>query len=119
MNPNLDAHGVVDLCDVEVDPEGDGDEVGEEEDEAEEVEVPGAVEALQAHHDHREDDGGGEQDLGQVVELLVEQPDLGVSVNEHILKIRICLIHPPAHLNIRIYSNMGPLVCKGLQNDPY
>ena len=52
MNPNLDAHGVVDLCDVEVDPEGDGDEVGEEEDEAKEVEVPRTIEPLQAHHDH-------------------------------------------------------------------
>ena len=44
---------------------------------------------------------------------------VGNAANEHISKIRICLIHPPAHSNIRIYSNMGALVCTGLQNDPY
>ena len=68
---------MVDLGDVEVHPEADGDQVGEEEDEPEEVEVPGPVEPLEAHHDDGEDHGGGEEDLGQVVELLVEQPDLG------------------------------------------
>ena len=67
MNPFLYAHGVVDLSDVQVDPEADGDQVGEEEDEAEEVEVPGTVEPLQAHHDDGEHHGGGEEHLGRVV----------------------------------------------------
>ena len=70
MNPNLDAHGVVDLGDVEVDPEWDWDEVGEEEDEAEEVEVPRPVEPLQAHHDHRQHHRRREENLGKNSEVV-------------------------------------------------
>ena len=64
MNSDLYAHGVVDLGYVEVDPEANGDEVGEEEDEAEEVEVPRPVEPLQAHHDHRQHHRRREENLG-------------------------------------------------------
>ena len=65
MNPFLDAHGVVDLGDVEVDPEADGDQVGEQQDEPEDIDVPGAVEALQADHDERQRHCGHKQQLEQ------------------------------------------------------
>ena len=42
---------IVDFAHVQVDPETDWDQVGEEQDEPENVDVPGAVESLQAHHD--------------------------------------------------------------------
>lgn len=54
----------------------DGDDVGEEQQEAEEVAVPRACEALQRDHDERQGHEGHEQRLGQPVELQVQQTDL-------------------------------------------
>ncbi len=73
----LDGPRVVYLSHVQVHTQADGDQVGEEEDEAEEVDVPRPVEALEYDHHEGESDGGDEQHLGQLVQLLVDQSHLG------------------------------------------
>ena len=55
--------GVEDLAQVQVDPEADGDEVGEEENKAEHVVVPGTVESLQDDHDQGQHHRSGKQHL--------------------------------------------------------
>ena len=52
-----------DLAQVQVDPEADGDEVGEEENKAEHVVVPGTVESLQDDHDQGQHHRSGKQHL--------------------------------------------------------
>lgn len=54
----------------------DGDDVGEENGESEEVDVPQTHKPLQSHHDHRQNHLGQKQSLGQTVQLQVQQADL-------------------------------------------
>ena len=72
----LDEPGVDGLGHVDVDAETDGDDVWEEEDESEKVAVPGAVEALERHHDKTQDYHWYEENFGQVVDLEVEETAL-------------------------------------------
>jgi hypothetical protein len=72
-----DTVGIVDLGHIQVDSQGDGDDVGEEEDEAEELDDPLALEVVQGHHEEAEEDHAEEEEFGELVELQVELAYLG------------------------------------------
>ena len=73
----VDTVGIVDLGHVKVDSEGDRDDIGQEEDEAEELDDPLALEVVQGHHEEAEEDHAEEQEFGELVELQVELAYLG------------------------------------------
>ena len=77
----VDAVGVVDLRHVQVDSEGDGDDVGEEQYKAEELDDPLALELVERHHYQRDEDHHCEEALRHPVELEVQLPHLGLSVS--------------------------------------
>ena len=54
----------------------DWDDVGEQDDEPEQVPEPGPYEALQGDHHHRQQHLGQEQGLGETVQLQVQQAHL-------------------------------------------
>ena len=54
----------------------DGDDVGEQHDEPEQVPEPGSHEALQGDHHHGQQHLGQEQGLGEPVQLQVQQAHL-------------------------------------------
>lgn len=47
----------------------DGDDVGEQQEEADDLEVPAPGEVLKGHHDQRHHHQSAEEDLGQAVHL--------------------------------------------------
>lgn len=55
----------------------DGNDVGEQEQKADDLQVPAAGEVLQGHHDQRHHHQRTEQDLGEAVYLQVKQANLG------------------------------------------
>lgn len=55
----------------------DGHDVGEEQQEAEDLQVPASGKVLQSHHDQRHHHQRPKQDLSQTVHLQVKQADLG------------------------------------------
>jgi hypothetical protein len=76
LGVSIDTVGIVDLGHVQVDSEGDGDDVGEQEDETEELDDPLALEVVQSHHEEAEKDHAKEQEFRELIELKVELPDL-------------------------------------------
>ena len=68
----LDLPGVEDLAHVEVHPEADRDEVGEEKDKAEHVDIPGTVETFQHDHHKSYSYSGEEQHFRDPIQLLVQ-----------------------------------------------
>lgn len=55
----------------------DGNDVGEQEEEADDLQVPAASEVLKGNHNQRHHHQGAEEDLGEAVHLEVKQADLG------------------------------------------
>lgn len=55
----------------------DGDDVGEQEEEADDLQVPATSEVLKGHHDQRHHHQSTEEDLREAVHLQVKQADLG------------------------------------------
>lgn len=55
----------------------DGNDVGEQEQEADDLQVPAASKVLQGHHDQRHHHQCTEQDLGEAVHLQVKKANLG------------------------------------------
>lgn len=54
----------------------DGNDVGKQEEEADDLEVPTAGKVLKGDHDQRHHHQGTEEDLGEAVDFQVEQADL-------------------------------------------
>lgn len=71
-----------------------GNDVGEEQEKAEETAVPGTWESLQGHHDNREGNQRQKQRFGQLIELKVQQTNLKENEElgqNHILKFSFVL----------------------------
>lgn len=54
----------------------DGDDIGEQQEKADDLEVPAPGKVLKGHHDQRHHHQSTEEDLGQAVHLQVKQADL-------------------------------------------